>query len=139
MTEWFLLVKPASDCQLKLCDSSRLGIPPACSTCKEKQSLPPFKERDSSAAGLFHELRAKRLVPVRNRADLLFLEQTFRDLLQIGPHARRKAGFHFDVGHRLTESLTTHLVAFGREKSINDLSRLAGILFEVFAAVEPGF
>jgi hypothetical protein len=38
------------------------------------------------------------LCPVRNSADLFLLEQTFRDLLQIGPGACRGTGFNFDDG-----------------------------------------
>src|SRR5262249_50271349 len=72
-------------------------------------------------------------------AGRLFIELTFCNLLQIGTHARGEARLHFDVPHRLAKGLPAHLVTLGREKSINDISRLAGILLEVFADIEPSF
>src|SRR5262245_57888120 len=52
-------------------------------------------------AGLFHEVGAQRLAPVRDGGDLLLLEQDLGLLLHVGLEIGREAGIDLDGGERL--------------------------------------
>src|SRR5207342_2113474 len=60
---------------------------------------------------LLHEVRAQRLRPVRDRGDLLLLQQDLGLLLHVGLEVRREARVDVHGGERLAERLLRHAVA----------------------------
>src|SRR5262249_60347649 len=84
----------------------------------------------ASPSRLGPQVRPQRLVPIGNGGNLLLAQQHLGVLLQARHEVGREARINLDLSQRLGKRLPRHGVALRREKRVDHVGDLAGIVLE---------